>query len=392
MDRQKTLTESYGKEILEAIAQIAERSPFQEELSYFLNAAHKHFVDDIKQPAPPLVVLGSSIPEELVCTGGRSPYWVLGGSRASSLWADGDVPRDTDPVSRSSLGYFNSGFGKDSLILVPLVSDSSRKLAYLLKTDGFKVHTFHFPPVKDQFFRTEWERQYESCRRAIAMHLKRPITKRQLKDSAETVGRAKKELQKFLSASADVLPGSIRLFVTNSFYFADDLSLWAAQLESWSARLRHMFSSRMMEKRKVLLLGSPIYFPNYKVPLLIEDAGLEISGQADYSSLQLQSGIAGFYWQDASPAYVRNDSFFRQIQELAGKREVDGVVYHVLKGQIEYDFEFTRLEGFFESMSISVFRLETDYNYQDVEQLRLRLEAFSEVLNQRRYGRWAAAI
>ncbi len=392
MDRQKTLTESYGKEILEAIAQIAERSPFQEELSYFLNAAHKHFVDDIKQPAPPLVVLGSSIPEELVCTGGRSPYWVLGGSRASSLWADGDVPRDTDPVSRSSLGYFNSGFGKDSLILVPLVSDSSRKLAYLLKTDGFKVHTFHFPPVKDQFFRTEWERQYESCRRAIAMHLKRPITKRQLKDSAETVGRAKKELQKFLSASADVLPGSIRLFVTNSFYFADDLSLWAAQLESWSARLRHMFSSRMMEKRKVLLLGSPIYFPNYKVPLLIEDAGLEISGQADYSSLQLQSGIAGFYWQDASPAYVRNDSFFRQIQELAGKREVDGVVYHVLKGQIEYDFEFTRLEGFFESMSIPVFRLETDYNYQDVEQLRLRLEAFSEVLNQRRYGRWAAAI
>lgn len=392
MDRQKTLTESYGKEILEAIAQIAERSPFQEELSYFLNAAHKHFVDDIKQPAPPLVVLGSSIPEELVCTGGRSPYWVLGGSRASSLWADGDVPRDTDPVSRSSLGYFNSGFGKDSLILVPLVSDSSRKLAYLLKTDGFKVHTFHFPPVKDQFFRTEWERQYESCRRAVAMHLKRPITKRQLKDSAETVGRAKKELQKFLSASADVLPGSIRLFVTNSFYFADDLSLWAAQLESWSARLRHMFSSRMMEKRKVLLLGSPIYFPNYKVPLLIEDAGLEISGQADYSSLQLQSGIAGFYWQDASPAYVRNDSFFRQIQELAGKREVDGVVYHVLKGQIEYDFEFTRLEGFFESMSIPVFRLETDYNYQDVEQLRLRLEAFSEVLNQRRYGRWAAAI
>ena len=392
MDRQKTLTESYGKEILEAIAQIAERSPFQEELSYFLNAAHKHFVDDIKQPAPPLVILGSSIPEELVCTGGRSPYWVLGGSRASSLWADGDVPRDTDPVSRSSLGYFNSGFGKDSLILVPLVSDSSRKLAYLLKTDGFKVHTFHFPPVKDQFFRTEWERQYESCRRAIAMHLKRPITKRQLKDSAETVGRAKKELQKFLSTSADVLPGSIRLFVTNSFYFADDLSLWAAQLESWSARLRHMFSSRMMEKRKVLLLGSPIYFPNYKVPLLIEDAGLEISGQADYSSLQLQSGIAGFYWQDASPAYVRNDSFFRQIQELAGKREVDGVVYHVLKGQIEYDFEFTRLEGFFESMSIPVFRLETDYNYQDVEQLRLRLEAFSEVLNQRRYGRWAAAI
>ena len=34
---------------------------------------------------------------------------------------------------------------------------------------------------------------------------------------------------------------------------------------------------------------------------------------------------------------------------------------------------------------IPVFRLETDYQYQDVEQLRIRMEAFSEMLVQRRY-------
>ncbi len=33
-----------------------------------------------------------------------------------------------------------------------------------------------------------------------------------------------------------------------------------------------------------------------------------------------------------------------------------------------------------------MFRLETDYNYQDIEQLRIRLEAFSEVLAQRKYA------
>jgi hypothetical protein len=32
---------------------------------------------------------------------------------------------------------------------------------------------------------------------------------------------------------------------------------------------------------------------------------------------------------------------------------------------------------------IPVFRLETDYQYQDVEQLRIRLEAFAEMLGQR---------
>ncbi len=302
--KQKIDFAAHVREMTDSFERLAKDGAWKEELAYFVEITKKHFFRFEQRQVPKILVLGPNIPEELVYTGGHSPYWVLGGSRASSLWADGDVPRDTDPVSRSSLGYFKSGFGEDSLILLPLVSDSSRKLAYLLKTDGFKVHTFHFPPVKDEASFSEWERQYEFCRRAIAMHLKRPITKRQLKESAKTVGRAKRELQKFFSASADVLPGSIRLFVANSFYFADDLSLWAVQLESWSSRLRHMLSSRMMEKRKVLLLGSPIYFPNYKVPLLIEDAGLEISGQADYSSLQLQGGIAGFYWQPPRPMCV----------------------------------------------------------------------------------------
>jgi len=60
-------------------------------------------------------------------------------------------------------------------------------------------------------------------------------------------------------------------------------------------------------------------------------------------------------------------------------------VYHVLKGQIEYDFELERFEELFEKLGTPVFRLETDYNYQDIEQLRVRMEAFSEILNQRGY-------
>lgn len=35
-------------------------------------------------------------------------------------------------------------------------------------------------------------------------------------------------------------------------------------------------------------------------------------------------------------------------------------------------------------MNLPIFRLETDYNYQDIEQLRIRLEAFGEMLDHRR--------
>jgi len=64
---------------------------------------------------------------------------------------------------------------------------------------------------------------------------------------------------------------------------------------------------------------------------------------------------------------------------------IEGVVYHVLKGQIEYDFELERFEALFAEHGIPVFRLETDYQYQDVEQLRIRMEAFGEMLTQNRF-------
>lgn len=142
---------------------------------------------------------------------------------------------------------------------------------------------------------------------------------------------------------------------------------------------------------------------NYKVPFLIEEAGLEIYMQADCTTLSIYGGrlrkqeqkgnvTSAFYLSDTSPAYVKNNSLYEQVARIVKEKEIDGIVYHVLKGQIEYDFELGRFEDLFEKMNIPVFRLETDYNYQDVEQLRIRLEAFSEVLTQRKYGKGTVAI
>lgn len=291
------------------------------------------------------------------------------------MWADDIVPRDTDPVSRSGLGSIVSGFAENALILIPLVNDSTRKLAYILKSKGLKVHTFHFSPVKGAQTVLEWRRQYEACREAVALHLKRPLTKRALQKSQEQISAAKKQIQDFMEVSKDTLNGTSRMFILGSYYCADNLSEWNFQLECLTARLRKEHKCRNTKKSKVLLLGSPIYFPNYKVPFLIEEVGLELLLQADYTTLSTQ---------DCRLERMQKE----RIEKLLTQKEIDGVVYHVLKGQIEYDFELERFEELFEKMNIPVFRLETDYNYQDIEQLRIRLEAFSEILNQRRYRRF----
>lgn len=151
-----------------------------------------------------------------------------------------------------------------------------------------------------------------------------------------------------------------------------------------------------------MLLGSPALFPNYKVPFLVSDSGLEISEAASYLSMKsfviyngkelwgmrdrLIKNIASKWLAyDSSPAYIKNDALFDYVSWFIKNEKIEGVIYHVLKGQIEYDFELERFENMLAEYGIPVFRLETDYQYQDVEQLRIRMEAFSEMLTQRRY-------
>ncbi len=394
---------TYKKEVDDVLQRLAEIMPAYEELQYFKNCVSSHYLADPERKRSDLVVIGSSIPEELVLVAGRMPYWILGGSRASSMWADDMVPRDTDPVSRSGLGYILSGFAGDALILIPLVSDSTRKLAYILKSRGYRVQTCHFPPVKDAQSYLEWRRQYEACRDAISLHLKRPMTNRTLRKSQAQILTSKKQIQAFQNASQDKLSGVVRMFVMGSYYCAEDLSEWCSRLRSLTERLHREARIQKDGKGSVLLLGSPIYFPNYKVPFLLEDAGLTLCDQIDYTTLSMQgysgekflpeNNVADFFYEnDASPAYVKNDALYERVAKLLTEKKIDGVVYHVLKGQIEYDFELERFEELFEKLDIPVFRLETDYNYQDIEQLRVRMEAFSEILNQRRYRKERVAV
>ena len=127
---------SYKKEMKDVLQRLVKTMPAYKELRFFVACVINHYLTDLGKDSSDIVVIGSNIPEELVLASGKMPCWILGGSRVSSIWADDMVPGDTDPVSRSGLGYILSGFAKKSLILIPLVSDSTRKLAYILKSRG----------------------------------------------------------------------------------------------------------------------------------------------------------------------------------------------------------------------------------------------------------------
>lgn len=360
-----------------------------------------------------VVILGASVPEELVMAAGAKPYWLTGGSLGSTEWSDELVPRDTDPVSRSILGYIKRPEIEypDSLFIIPLTNDSMRKIAYILRSEGRKICLVDVPPDRnDKYACEKYMKQMKDMCAAISARTGVKVTKGSVASSMKRVSAARTLLKRFLEVSrgrTDIITDSARLFVQNSYYMTDSVDEWTYHVNELTHEIGY-YASRSVRTGKnrpsVLICGSPVLFPNYKIPFLISDSGLEILEAVSYTSPKTQMiynrkmmhGNADklikticteWLKYDLSPSYIRNDILYDNISAIANRGDIEGVVYHVLKGQIEYDFELERIEKMLSEYGISVFRLETDYQYQDVEQLRIRMEAFSEMLVQNRARR-----
>ena len=132
-------TDTYKKEIIDTMQKIVKTMPAYKELVFFVKAVRSHYLADFEAYSPKIIVLGSNIPEELVFASGVMLYWILGGSRSSSMWADDLVPRDTDSVSRSGLGYWPMAYGQmpgdvmDDEEGLATMKYLGQNMAYLLK-------------------------------------------------------------------------------------------------------------------------------------------------------------------------------------------------------------------------------------------------------------------
>ena len=402
---------SFKNEATETINRIETENSNLFELKWFMETALLRFDESyLKKMQPQVIVLGNDIPAEVLYAVCDHPFYVLGGSLGTAHWADELTPRDTDPFSRSTLGWLiNPDFDitKNALIVTATSSDSRRKLIAVLQSAGRQVAAMDVPPMNNTSNAIHYYKdQMVMLAEKIGKYTHKHLTGGNLRRAVRKVARAHRQWQRF-TATAYAAKGFISdeavLLVTQCMYFADSLDEWAlhvADLTKELEALNKRFMLKQKEKPNVLILGSPVVFPNYKVPQLIASANMRIAAVADCLSLEaalsVKRGgrmisadrILDQIAQDhlratSSGARVNNEGLYSYFLHLVDQLRPDGIVCHILKGQIEYDFELPYIEKAAEELDIPVFRLETDYQYQDMEQLRIRMEAFGEMLNQR---------
>ena len=89
------------------------------------------------------------------------------------------------------------------------------------------------------------------------------------------------------------------------------------------------------------------------------------------------------------PVFADNTQRIFRIRQMVKEYQVQGVVYHVLRGCLVYDYEYPVLEEELDKLGIPVIRMESDYNEEDVEQLRIRMEAFIEMIKMQEFEKSA---
>ncbi|WKY45761.1 2-hydroxyacyl-CoA dehydratase family protein [Eubacteriaceae bacterium ES2] len=346
------------------------------------------------------------IPQELIYAAGGQPIKLCSGSYTAFSIGDDLVPRDACPLIKAVMGYQTMGvmpiYDDCSMMIVPITCDCKKKMAGMLK-DLVYTHSFQVPTAKeDDSNLNQVLNELYALIPALESITGQSITHKNLAKSMDQMGFAQYQMSRFNEFKKNepsLIKGTHAMAVMNaSSYMPVDIfsqNLYLLNQELAGRKKSKTFVNQKKEPR-LMVTGSPIIFPNIKIPLLIEEMGGSLVADetcmgeralydpavvVEQSFDGMMRALANRYTRPCTcPTFVNNDQRIFRIRQMIKDHQVEGVVYHVLRGCLVYDFEYQLLEEELGKMGIPIIRVESDYNEEDVEQLRIRIEAFIELI------------
>jgi len=146
---------------------------------------------------------------------------------------------------------------------------------------------------------------------------------------------------------------------------------------------------------RILVSGSPMAIPNWKLHRILEDSGAVVVGEesctgtryfspalaANDGSLDTQlAAIADRQLETHCACFTPNDERIDDIRTLAGGWAADGVVHYNLQFCHTFANEAIKVEKALAKDDIPLLRIETDYSDEDMGQLKTRVDAFLEMI------------
>ena len=344
------------------------------------------------------------VPDELIfaanaiATGlcGGSQFWVPGGEKV--------LPTNTCPLIKDSVGARldrTCPFFRIADMYIGETTCDGKKKAWEILGEDVPVHVMDLPQMKREKDIKAWAEEIKELKKVIEEFTGNKVTAESLSESIKLINNKRKALSRLYECrKADKVPISGRdALVISQIAFYDDPARFTQMTnklcDELEQRIKDGVSVVKEGTKRILLTGTPLAVPNWKLHNIIETSGAVVvceemcTGTRYFENLVDETkttideqidALANRYMVINCACFTPNTGRIDDIIRLAKEYKVDGVIDVNLKFCSLYDVEGYTVERALKEAGIPVMGIETDYTDNDAEQLRTRIGAFIEMI------------
>ena len=345
------------------------------------------------------------VPDEIVIACGGAVTGLCGGSQFWVPEGEKYLPADTCPLIKASLGaHFGHTcpyFAVSDIYVGETTCDGKKKAYEILGADK-ETYVMDVPQMKRAKDVDAWTDEIAAFAKKAEEVTGKELTPENLGEAIHTVNEKRRALARVFEArkATNCIPisGKDALLMMQIAFFDDPV-----RCAEMANKLADELEQRVVDgvsvfpegTKRILVTGTPLAVPNWKLHHVIETSGAAVvceemctgtryfENLVDESQTTLEGqfrALAERYMKNNCACFTPNPGRVDDVVHLAKDYHADGVIDANLKFCTLYNTEKPAIETALEAEGIPYLGLETDYSDNDTEQLRTRVGAFVEML------------
>ena len=341
-------------------------------------------------------------PTEMAVAAGAVPLPLCGTRQDPIEAAEEVLPRNLCPLIKSSYGFAASDtcpFFKFSDMIVADTTCDGKKKMFELMSEIKPVHVLQLPQQQNtDLFLDPWINEIRQLKHVVENLTDRQISEDDIAQAIRLLNReraAKKRLMDVAKFKPSPLTGMEMIEILFKTGFLADkekgitlINEIAEDCETLGEKGESPFTA---ETPRILLTGVPVGLGSDKVITLIEECGANVVAFENCSGYKLafqvdetkdpMTALAEQYLAIPCSVMSPNPGRTDLLEEMITGFAVDGVVDLTWQACHTYNVEAHSIQKFVsDRFGLPYLHVETDYSQSDTEQLRVRIEAFLEMI------------
>lgn len=385
-------------------------------MDYFddiLNDPHGHRVKEMAEHrGQGGIVVGSYcvfIPEDLVLAVGGLHVGLCAGSNFAEEDADMYLPRNTCPLIKASFGFkvsYSCPYTQVSSVIVGETTCDGKKKMFEELANHHPTYLIEVPQKKNKRTREFFTEELLEFKRYLEKLSGNEVTAQGLREGIDQVESKFRALQRlFRCRQADPAPISgLDALTIVQLGMQDEVNRFAKQVNRLCDELEERISQGIGVTAKgaprVLIAGSPMSLPNWRLHNLIEKAGAIVVceesciGTRLFSKLcepegstvrHLVEALAGRHLGINCACFTPNDERVEDVVRLAKEYKADAVIHYALQFCHPYNSEAGKVKKALDAEGIPMLEVQTDYGDSD-NQLSIRVETLINMVVDNKKG------